>query len=63
MIIQGGADLRVPPENAAKMAARLQSLGYVYEYRPFPAYGHDFVPHTAEYMRAAFDFLDAHPRK
>jgi predicted esterase len=61
LILQGGADPIVPPDEAAKVAARLKELGYAVDFRLFPKYAHDYPPE--EYINLTLDFLDQHTRK
>ena len=48
----------VPVENAKSTAEKLTELGYIYELKIFPAYGHDY--HAEEYMNLTLDFIRKH---
>jgi dienelactone hydrolase len=61
LILQGGADDVVLPAGAERMAARLKELGYVYDFRLNPKYGHNY--HTEEYMNLTLDFFDKYKRR
>lgn len=61
IILQGGADLVVPPEGAEKFAARMKELGGTVELHIFPDYGHNYA--VEEYLKLTLDFFEKHPRQ